>query len=216
MGLIALTCASAAFGQHEFVVDFAATNGVIRPLHGINKGPLVAGGILDLSAEHRELASPLNRLHDCHWPNPDVVDIHAVFPNAAADPGQPASYDFRATDEYVAAVRATGSQIVYRLGESIEHTTFKRFVHPPKDPARWAQVCLGIVRHYNEGWAGGMNLGIQYWEIWNEPENRPAMWTGTDEQFLDLYAASATVLKRHDRRLKIGGPSSQPWSCCFL
>ena len=43
-----------------------------------------------------------------------------VFPNPDADPALPASYDFRATDEYIAAVRATGAEIVYRLGESID------------------------------------------------------------------------------------------------
>src|SRR5262245_2833949 len=108
--------------------DFSKAAGVIRPLHGANKGPLGPGGLIDLSPEHRDLGIPLTRLHDCYWPNPYVVDIHAVFPNFAADPARPESYDFRLTDEYIAAVHATGAQIVYRLGESIEHTTIKRFV----------------------------------------------------------------------------------------
>lgn len=197
----------AAAAEHHLQFDFGRTNSVFRPLHGINKGPLVAGGIVDLSEAHRELAPPLNRMHDCHWPNPDVVDIHAVFPNPAADPLRPESYDFAATDEFVKAVHSTGAQIMYRLGESIEHTTVKRFVHPPKDVNAWAKVCVGIARHYNQGWAGGMKLGIRYWEIWNEPENRPVMWTGSDEQFLEMYAVAAVALKAHDRALKVGGPS---------
>ena len=45
-------------------VDFARTNGVIRPLHGINKGPLVAGGLLDLTEAQQALAPPFTRLHD--------------------------------------------------------------------------------------------------------------------------------------------------------
>ena len=176
-------------------VDFGTTNGVIRPLHGVNKGPLVAGGLMDLTEQHRALGIPFTRLHDCHWPNPDVVDIHAIFPDFAADPAKPGSYDFAATDEYLAAIRATGSEIVFRLGESIEHTKTKRFVHPPKGAGKWAAICLGIIRHYNEGWAGGFRYGIRYWEIWNEPENRPAMWTGTDEEFLRLYSTAARAIK---------------------
>jgi xylan 1,4-beta-xylosidase len=191
---------------HRLAVDFATVQGELRALHGINKGPLSANGLIDVTEAQRRLRVPSIRLHDCHHPNPDVVDVHAVFPNPEADPSLPASYDFRATDEYIAAVRATGAEVIYRLGESIEHQTVKRHVHPPRDPARWAAVCAGIVRHYNEGWAAGFRYGIRYWEIWNEPENRPVMWTGTDAQFLELYRMTARTLRKEFPSIKIGGP----------
>ena len=47
-----------------FEVDFAKTNGTFRPLHGINKGPLVGGGLMDLTEQHRALGTPFTRLHD--------------------------------------------------------------------------------------------------------------------------------------------------------
>ena len=188
-------------------VDFVRTNGVFRALHGVNKGPLGAGGLMDLTEQHRALGIPFTRLHDCHWPNPDVVDIHVLFPDFNADPEKPESYDFTLTDEYLAAIRATGAQIVFRLGESIEHTKTKRFVHPPKDFEKWTAICLGIIRHYNEGWANGFHHGIRYWEIWNEPENRPVMWTGTDEEFLRLYSTAARGIKSRHPDLKVGGPA---------
>ena len=191
----------------ELVADFAVPAGRIRPLHGVNKGPLAPGSLIDLTREHQELGIPFTRLHDCGWPNPYVVDHHAVFPNPDADPALPDSYDFRLTDEYLSAVRKTGAEPIYRLGESIEHTTVKRFVHPPKDPAKWAAICIGIIRHYNEGWTNGFQHGIRYWEIWNEPENRPAMWSGTDEDFLQLYRVAATTIKARFPDLKIGGPA---------
>ncbi len=187
--------------------DFSVAAGRIRPLHGLNKGPLVPGGLFDVVREHRELGVPFARLHDCGWPNPYVVDHHAVFANPNADPTRPESYDFRLTDEYLAAVRRTGAEPIYRLGESIEHTTVKRHVHPPADPDKWAAVCLGIIRHYNEGWADGFHYGIRHWEIWNEPENRPAMWTGTDEDYLRLYRTAARAIKREFPSLKVGGPA---------
>jgi len=190
----------------QIVVDFSASRGELRPLHGLNKGPLGPNGLVDLTEAQKRLRVPSIRLHDCHHPNPAVVDLHAVFPNPDADPAHPASYDFRATDEYIAAVRATGAEVIYRLGESIEHQTIKRHVHPPRDPARWAAACSGIVRHYNEGWAGGFHYGIRYWEIWNEPENRPVMWTGTDAQFLELYCETASALRKEFPAIKIGGP----------
>lgn len=161
---------------------------------------------MDVIAAHRELGVPLTRLHDCHWPVSDVVDMHVVFPDPAADPARPESYDFALTDEYLAAIRATGAEILYRLGETIEHTTVKRFVHPPRDPARWAQAAIGIIRHYNEGWAGGFHYDIRRWEIWNEPETRPAMWTGTDEEFFRFYGIVSRALKAAFPKLMVGGP----------
>ena len=119
-----------------------------------------------------------------------------VFPNPNADPALPESYDFRLTDEYIEAVRKTGAEPIYRLGESIEHTSVKRYVHPPADMEKWAAVCLGIIRHYNEGWADGFHHNIRYWEIWNEPENRPVMWSGTDDDYLRLYRIAATAIKK--------------------
>lgn len=187
--------------------DFSVRTGTLRALHGVNKGPLAPGGIFDVIAEQRELGIPFTRLHDCGWPNPYVVDHHAVFPNPNADPELPGSYDFRLTDEYLEAVRKTGAEPIYRLGESIEHTSVKRYVHPPADPEKWAAICLGIIRHYNEGWANGFHHNIRYWEIWNEPENRPVMWSGTDDDYLRLYRISATAIKKRFPALKVGGPS---------
>ena len=187
--------------------DFSVHTGAIRPLHGINKGPLAPGGIFDVIKEQKELGIPFTRLHDCGWPNPYVVDHHAVFPNPDADPSLPESYDFRLTDEYIEAVRKTGAEPIYRLGESIEHTSVKRHVHPPADMEKWAAVCLGIIRHYNEGWANGFHHGIRYWEIWNEPENRPVMWSGTDDDYLRLYRTAATAIKKQFPALQVGGPA---------
>ncbi|MFT4548359.1 MAG: xylan 1,4-beta-xylosidase [Verrucomicrobiales bacterium] len=201
--LICLTTGSAG----EFEIDCAKPIGTIRPLHGGNCGPLQYGGVLDFSKQFKELGAPLIRLHDCHWPNPDVVDIHTVFPDADADPSLPENYDFRRTDAYIDGIVKTGSGLVYRLGESIEHTPERRHVHPPKDPEKWAASCVGIIRHYNEGWARGFNHDIRYWEIWNEPENRPAMWSGTDEQYFKLYGATAKAIKARWPDLKVGGPS---------
>jgi xylan 1,4-beta-xylosidase len=174
--LVAFALAASGVCAEDAVlqVDFGRVTGTIRPLHGLNQGPLAAGGLLDLTSEFKELQPPFIRLHDCHWPNGDVVDMHVVFPDFDADPERPENYDFRRTDEYLAAIRATGASIVYRLGESIEHASQRLHVHPPRDPARWAAICAGIIRHYNEGWAYGHRYGIRYWEIWNEPENRPA------------------------------------------
>jgi hypothetical protein len=187
-------------------VDLQKSAGDIRPLHGVNGGPLCYRGTVDLSAYHRALRIPVTRLHDVPWVNAEAVDIHILFPDFRADPEQAENYRFAATDDYIAAITNVQSQIVFRLGESIEHTPRQYFVHPPADPGKWAAVCLGIVRHYNHGWAGGFRHGIRYWEIWNEPDVRPNMWTGSDEQFFELYATAAKAIKSSFPEVSVGGP----------
>ncbi|MGC8828544.1 MAG: GH39 family glycosyl hydrolase [Verrucomicrobiia bacterium] len=179
----------------------------IRPLHGVNLGPLCYRGTIDLSQYHRELKIPLTRLHDVVWLNADAVDISTIFRDFRDDPEVADNYDFRITDDYIQAIINVGSQIVYRLGESIEHTPKKYRVNPPKDFEKWAKVCLGIIRHYNEGWANGFHHNIKYWEIWNEPDVKPAMWTGTDEQYFELYGITSKLIKKNFPDVKVGGPA---------
>lgn len=191
----------------EIIVDCNRSIGTLRALHGINGGVLCDGETVDLTDFWKEAEFPLTRLHDCQWPAPAVVDVHAIFPDFRNDPADAASYRFGPTDDYLAAIHQTKTHIVYRLGESIEHTKTKHFVHPPRDPEKWAEVCLHVMKHYRDGWADGFRHDIRYWEIWNEPENKPQMWTGTDAQFFTLYVITAKKLKAAFPECKIGGPS---------
>ncbi len=188
-------------------VNFDRVMGEIKPVNGVNNGPVCYGGLVDLSDRFREAQFPYSRLHDPNWPHPYEVDIHTIFPDFSKDPSKPESYSFQRTDEYIASIKQTGADIVYRLGESIEHGKTKYHVYPPEDNEKWAQICLGIIRHMNDGWADGHHFNIRYWEIWNEPDNpsKACMWNGTDQQYFDLYAAAATAIKAYDKTLKVGG-----------
>ena len=191
----------------EVTVDFARPKGKIRALQGVNNGPLCGASYIDLTTLHRDVGVSWNRLHDTPYQQPDAVDIHCIFPDFRADPAQPESYHFARTDELLAAIALTGARTIYRLGESIEHGPRKLFVHPPADFEKWAAICAGIVAHYNEAWAGGARLGVTHWEIWNEPENRPVMWSGSDDDYFRLYVTTARVLKARWPELKVGGPA---------
>lgn len=189
--------------SHLIRIDFRDRTGEVKALQGVNNGPLCYGNVLDVTDAYKEMGVPWVRIHDPNWPHPLEVDIHTIFPDFSADPQDPASYRFERTDNYIQSIVNTGAKIVYRLGESIEH--FKRwYCYPPEDPEKWAAVCCGIVKHYNQGWANGFHHGIEYWEIWNEVENHK-MWPGTPEQYYELYRAAATALRALDPKLKIGG-----------
>ena len=194
-------------------IDINKSMGVIKPFHGIGNGPVCFGSLIDSTALYKIAGFPFIRLHDTNWPSPREIDIPQIFPDFSADENDPASYNFRRTDEYLEQCINTGAQIIYRLGVSIEHTKVKEFTHPPVDFEKWASICLHIVRHCNEGWANGHHWNIRYWEIWNEPDNqyfsedrsKDPMWSGTPEQYYDLYAVTASKLKKAYPALMIGG-----------
>ncbi|MFD0714168.1 hypothetical protein [Paenibacillus sp. GCM10027626] len=191
----------------DIIIRCNERTGAVKKIHGVNNGPVCYGALVDVTKYYKKVDIPLVRLHDPNWPHPREVDIHTVFPDFSKDPADPASYDFSTTDEYIRTVVNTGAEIVYRLGESIEHTAKKYFVHPPENDEKWAQICIGIIRHYNEGWADGFHYGIRYWEIWNEPDNPPAMWSSTPERYYQLYETASLSIKSYNPELKVGGPA---------
>ncbi len=194
--------------------------GPIKAMNAVNNGPMK--GRSDQTRtnfdEFAALEIPYARLHDsahCHayggWHS---VDISGVFPDFNQDAANPDNYDFAVTDEYLQTLRDAGTEPFYRLGQSIEHWIRKYGVNPPADFHKWAVVCEHVIRHYNEGWADGFHWNLQYWEIWNEPDNGAAAdgrqsptWTGTAEQFIDFFLVVACHLKQCFPELKIGGPS---------
>ena len=215
----------------NLVVDFNTVVGKFKPMNAVNNGPVKArsdqsrGNFTDYQA----LRIPYARIHDANlcysYGGPHSVDVHAIFPDFDADENAPESYDFHLTDEYLANMRAAGTQVFYRLGASIEHWSKKYGTLPPPDFHKWARICEHIIMHYNEGWANGYDWNIEYWEIWNEPDldaddsPNKRCWGGTKAQFFELYEISARYLKARFPQLKIGGPAiagKMDWGTEFI
>ena len=192
-------------------MNFENVTGGIKPIHGVCCAPYFNKGwgnqtLIDRFFKEGNI--PYCRLHDCcgTYGGTHFVDISNVFKNFEADENDPESYDFHYTDEYIAAIQKSGCEAYYRLGETIEWGSKKYTATPPKDFAKWARICEHIIMHYNEGWANGFHYNLKYWEIWNEPENPgKSQWTGTMEEFFELYKASSKHLKARFSEIKIGG-----------
>ncbi len=197
-------------------VDFTKTNGKIKPMHAVNNMPTAPKNINGWDERMTAANIPFGRLHDTSFlPGRHYVDIPFVFPNFDADENDPASYDFAFTDYLLARMVKAGVTPYYRLGVSIEnYIDIKAYdIYPPKDFAKWARICEHIIMHYNEGWADGFHYDIEYWEIWNEPENsrnlsENMMWQGSMEEYFELYEVTASHLKARFPHLKIGGYAS--------
>ncbi|MBO6020518.1 MAG: hypothetical protein J6P88_04945, partial [Clostridia bacterium] len=188
-------------------VDFAKTQGKIKPMNSVNNGPL---GDHDLKNTDFYAAAriPYARLHDSAFEWRHTVDVHEIFPNFDADENDPASYDFTLTDVYLDSIEKVGTKIFYRLGTSIEHEIKRYGSIPPKDFHKWARICEHIIRHENEGWADGFHRGIEYWEIWNEPDLvGHQCWTGTISEYIELFDIAVRHLKKCFPDIKVGGPA---------
>ncbi len=197
----------------QISIHYDHITGPIKPMNAVNNGPVYRPGSEQNTGNldtYTDANIPFARTHDSSfysgYGGEHTVDVHLIFTDFAADPYDPASYDFFYTDKYMQAIELAGTGVFYRFGAHIEHGQKKYGTHPPKDFHKWAVICEHIIRHYNEGWAEGFHMGIQYWEIWNEPDGAPN-WTGTPEQFYDLYAIASRHLRECFPDIKIGGPA---------
>ena len=189
--------------------------GKIKAMNAVGQGPIGGGiGYSSFSQFHyiKNASIPYVRLHDCGgiYGGGRFVDVPNIFRDFDADENDPKNYDFAFTDVYLKAIVESGAKPYYRLGVTIEnHAEVKSYrIDPPKDYEKWARICEHIIAHYNEGWADGFHYGIEYWEIWNEPddgERISQMWNGTAEDYYRLYDVASKHLKKKFPYIKIGG-----------
>ena len=210
----------------KIFADFNKITGRIKEMHGVCQPPFIGrpmspkGNIMHYLSE---AGIPYSRLHDVGGVHgADLyVDIPNVFRNFDADVDDPKSYDFPFTDELIEALILQGVKPFFRLGVTIENfyeDLVPHRIYPPKNFEKWARICEHIIRHYNEGWANGFHYGIEYWEIWTEPEGHNhgkhgPMWYGTKEEFFRLYEITSNHLKScFGDSIKVGGYSTCDFS----
>ncbi len=203
----------------NITIDFNKVSGKIKNMHSVNNGPLAKKNDQTRSNfdDYKAAKIPYARIHDASfcsgYGGPHIVDVNWIFPDFSKDENDPASYDFTLTDWYLQLIMSAGTKVFYRLGAAIEHAIKKYNTIMPADFEKWARICEHIIMHYNEGWADGYKLNIEYWEIWNEPDldeddsTNKLNWSGTAKDYHRLYKIAATHLKNRFPDLKIGGPA---------
>ncbi len=199
----------------EAAVDFSRSVGKFKRLQGINIAvPMEFEGDASRWADLGLIGFDTVRVHDLR--GEDSVagmagDYQNIFPNYHADPADPANYNFAPTDTFMRMVRQASprTDFVFRLGPTIENTGAKAtkfWVLDPGNHDRFADICIGIIRHYDRNWANGFNYNIGYYEIWNEP-NSKSMWDKSFEDYCRFYARVAKRIKAACPWIKIGGPA---------
>ncbi len=84
-------------------------------------------------------------------------------------------------------------------------------ISPPKDFALWQELVRRFVEHSVERY-GAETVNKWYFEVWNEPECcRGKFWTGTLDEYFELYDNSAAAVRAVLPAGRVGGPvASQP------
>jgi len=95
------------------------------------------------------------------------------------------------------AVMASGTQTMFN---------YKMNVTPPKSYQEWSLLVETFTRHLVERY-GLDEVRTWYFEVWNEP-NLSGFWSGTQQEYWNLYTASATAIKKVETKLRVGGPAS--------
>ena len=92
---------------------------------------------------------------------------------------------------------ASGDATVFRYAANVT---------PPKDFTQWEALIRYLVTHWAHRY-GVAEVREWYFEVWNEP-NLKAFWTGTREEYFELYRHTVQAIKSVDARFKVGGPAT--------
>jgi len=79
------------------------------------------------------------------------------------------------------------------------------FSYPPKDYAKWRELCFQWARHCGEKY-GRAEAASWYWQVWNEPNI--SYWKGTPEEFHRLYDFAVDGVRAALPTARVGGPET--------
>ena len=77
---------------------------------------------------------------------------------------------------------------------------------PPKSMEKWNGLIKALIEHWRERY-GDAEIAQWYFEVWNEPD-LSVFWSGTHEQYFDLYRNTVTTIKSVCPACRVGGPAS--------
>ncbi len=95
-----------------------------------------------------------------------------------------------------------------RVMASGEQTMFfyKMNVTPPANMKDWYELVYHFTKHVVDRY-GLKEVSTWFFEVWNEP-NIKGFWSGTKEEYFELYQNAAHAVKAVNSGLKVGGPAT--------
>jgi len=199
-----------SFATRTIVADLRQTNG---PLNTLFKRCVGAGRANEgLRGDWQRQLALARR--ECGF---EYIRMHGLFTDDMGvyreEMGQP-QYNWQYIDELFDFLQSIGMKPFVELGfmpgglASGDRTIFwwKGNVTPPKNMQKWADFIRAFTLHVQERY-GHDAVKTWYFEVWNEP-NLDGFWAGTQQQYFDLYAATARAIKSVSTEYKVGGPGT--------
>jgi len=198
-------------GAREIVVDAAKVIGPhsTMPLMTVGAGRANEGLRADWQAQlatvQQEIGFKYLRFHGL------LHDDMGVYAEDAS--GKP-MYNFQYVDALYDALLAQHIRPFVELSfmpaalASGDKTVFwwKGNITPPKDMAKWNGLIRALMAHWQERY-GADEIAQWYYEVWNEPD-LAGFWSGTEQQYFELYKNTAEDVKAECGRCRVGGPAS--------
>ncbi|WP_077534330.1 LamG-like jellyroll fold domain-containing protein [Massiliimalia massiliensis] len=124
-------------------------------------------------------------------------------------------YNFSIMDHITDALNLGGMNPMYIHGYSPQVLqSGDSFTSKPNNMNAWKQVNKAFAQHWKDT---GRNVG--FYEIWNEPDLVPIFFTGSKEDYFEIYQYGAQGVKEGDSDAKVGGPVlafTSDWTPDFL
>ena len=108
--------------MQNITVDFSQKVGKMKPMHSVNNGPVYKFAVdqrITNIEPYKAAGIPYARNHDASfyatYGGEHIVDVNMIFTDFSKDPYDPASYDFRLTDDYLRVIELGGLALVLRV-----------------------------------------------------------------------------------------------------
>jgi hypothetical protein len=138
-----------------------------------------------------------------HVPLIRLDNIYTSYHVVDRDPAGALRFSWTELDAVVDDIRAMGAQPLLCLSYTPPALSPDGSpIQPPTSLVEWRRLVEATVTHFNRDRA----LGLQYWEVWNEPDQWD-FWRGSWPGYLDLYDVTRQAVLSVDPQARVGGPA---------
>ncbi|HHV11888.1 MAG TPA: beta-xylosidase [Clostridiales bacterium] len=164
-----------------------------------------------LKKAHEELGFRSVRFHGLFNDNMSVCSQQSSSDPSSVDN---LAYNFANIDNIFDFLLSIGMKPFVEIGDmpgclaSGDETFFnyKMNITPPTDYGKWNDFIYTFIEHLGDRY-GRQEITSWLFEVWNEP-NMAIFWTGTKDQYFELYKNTVKAIKAYDSQLKVGGPAT--------
>lgn len=75
----------------------------------------------------------------------------------------------------------------------------------PNDMEKWKEICATVAQHYRDL---GIRMGVN--EVWNEPDGLMSFFSGTEDEYMQMYKSAVEGIRAVDPDAFVAGPASAP------